>query len=357
MDFWRLDLNLLLVFDAVMRERSVLRAGRQLHLTQSAVSHALNRLRHSLGDELFVRDTGGVRPTPRALEVAGPVAEALDTIRRSLSPPAFDPARVRCALTVVASDYVAVVVLPLFIATLRQEAPGIDVQIFPIGRTDLAAQLDSWRLDLAVSWFDHVPSRLFRTQILEEDEVLVVAKGHRLATGELTMQRLLQVPHLVVEFTGLGEGGDTGVVDERGLKRRTRIERGLTVHALRDGAAERTRTARRPDGAELLDGAGAGGQLRHGCDLAAAVRTTGGAALRPRPARTALRLPAGRGGSSLARTQPRQRNPSLDARAAAQSVERCSHVACDTKPDTCARHAMTSCGHGSERMPVTPSET
>jgi len=239
-DFWRLDLNLLLVFDAVMRERSVLRAGRQLHLTQSAVSHALNRLRHSLGDELFVRDTGGVRPTPRALEVAGPVAEALDTIRRSLSPPAFDPARVRCALTVVASDYVAVVVLPLFIATLRQEAPGIDVQIFPIGRTDLAAQLDSGRLDLAVSWFDHVPSRLFRTPILEEDEVLVVAKGHQLATGELTMQRLLQVPHLVVEFTGLGEGGDTGVVDERGLKRRTRIERGLTEHALRDGAAERS---------------------------------------------------------------------------------------------------------------------
>ncbi|HKM61934.1 MAG TPA: LysR family transcriptional regulator, partial [Acidisphaera sp.] len=230
MDFWRLDLNLLLVFDAVMRERSVLRASRQLHLTQSAVSHALNRLRHSLGDELFVRDTGGVRPTPRALEIAGPIADALDTIRRSLSPPAFDPARARCALTIAASDYVAVVVLPTFIATLRQEAPGIDVQIFPIGRTDLAAQLDSGRLDLAVSWFDYVPARLFRTPIVEESEVLVVAKGHELATGEMTMQRLLQVPHLVVEFTGLGEGGDTGIIDERGLKRRTRIERGLTEH-------------------------------------------------------------------------------------------------------------------------------
>jgi len=238
-DFWRLDLNLLLVFDAVMRERSVLRASRQLHLTQSAVSHALNRLRHSLGDELFVRDAGGVRPTPRALEIAGPIAEALDTIRRSLSPPAFDPARARCALTIAASDYVAVVVLPTFIATLRREAPGIDVQIFPIGRIDLAAQLDSGRLDLAVSWFDHVPARLFRTPIVEEDEVLVVAKGHELATGEMTMQRLLQVPHLVVEFTGLGEGGDTGVLDERGLKRRTRIERGLTEHTLRAGAAER----------------------------------------------------------------------------------------------------------------------
>lgn len=239
MDFWRLDLNLLLVFDAVMRERSVLRASRSLHLTQSAVSHALNRLRHSLGDELFVRDTAGVRPTPRALEIAGPIAEALMIIQRGLSPTAFNPLSARCVLTVAASDYAAVVVLPPFIAALREEAPGVDLQIFPVGRIDLVTQLDSGRIDFVVGWFDQVPQRLFRTTLCEEDEVLVVPKGHPLADGELTMERLLEVPHLVVEFTGLDEAGDTGFLDERGLKRRTRIERGLTEHVMTDRVAER----------------------------------------------------------------------------------------------------------------------
>lgn len=239
MDLWRFDLNLLLVFDAVMRERSVMRASRHLHLTQSAVSHALNRLRHALGDELFVRDVGGVRPTPRALEIAGPISEALKTIRRSLSPPIFDPACARHTLAIAASDYVTVALLPSFVAAMQQEAPGVDLQIFPIGRTDLAAQLDSGRLDLAVSWFDHVPSRYIRTPLFEEKEVLVVAKGHELTRGEVTIERLLQVPHLVVHFTGLGEGGENGFIDERGLKRRARIERGLTERALMDAAAER----------------------------------------------------------------------------------------------------------------------
>jgi len=84
------DLNLLVVFDAVMRERSVTRAGADIGLSQPAVSHALGRLRHLLGDELFVRSPTGMTPTPRAEMLAGPLRDALSDLRIALDPAAFD---------------------------------------------------------------------------------------------------------------------------------------------------------------------------------------------------------------------------------------------------------------------------
>src|ERR1700760_3968315 len=96
-----LDLNLLLVFDAVMEERSVTRAGHRLGLTQSAVSPAMNRLRHLLKDELMVRGPQGMRPTPRALELAGPLRLGLAQIRGALAPRSFDPASAEMSFTIV----------------------------------------------------------------------------------------------------------------------------------------------------------------------------------------------------------------------------------------------------------------
>jgi DNA-binding transcriptional LysR family regulator len=178
------------------------------------------------------------RSPPDPQSCGSPIAEALATIRRSLSQPTFDPAETRRTFTIAASDYAAVVVLPPFIAALRAEAPGVDLQLFPVGRVDLTAQLDGGNIDLAVGWFDHVPARLFRAPLCEEDEVLVVAAGSPLTVGKLTMQRLLEVPHIIVDYTGLGEAGETGFLDERGLKRRTRIERGLTERTFVDRAAQ-----------------------------------------------------------------------------------------------------------------------
>jgi DNA-binding transcriptional LysR family regulator len=228
----RFDLNLLVAFDAVMRERSVLRASRQLNLTQSAVSHALGRLRHLLGDDLFLRDPAGMRPTPRALELAGPVADALALLRRGLAPEQFDPAGAAGTVTIAATDYVAVALLPRFLSALRQSAPGMTLQIFPLGRLDLVAQMDSGRVDLAVSWFEQVPARFRRMQLAADREALVVRRGHPLAEGVLTLDRLLTTPHVAVDLTGLGEAGDSGFIDDRGLRRRTRIERLPGEHAV-----------------------------------------------------------------------------------------------------------------------------
>src|ERR1700761_4362520 len=104
-----LDLNLLLVFDAVLRERSVGRAADALAISQPAVSHALNRLRHALKDKLFVRTPSGMLPTPRAAQLAVPVRKALDELQLAVEGNRFDPSSTERRFTLAVNNYAAVV--------------------------------------------------------------------------------------------------------------------------------------------------------------------------------------------------------------------------------------------------------
>src|SRR5258708_20335439 len=109
MNWGAFDLNLLIVFDAVMQERSVTRAGSRIGLSQPAMSHALNRLRYMLKDELFVRTPDGMVPTPRAETLAGPLRSALSEMQLALEPVAFDPAAPDPRFTLVLNNNAAVV--------------------------------------------------------------------------------------------------------------------------------------------------------------------------------------------------------------------------------------------------------
>ena len=91
MNFNKLDLNLLVVFDAIFNEGSTTKAAERINLSQSAVSNALNRLRYSLKDDLFFRSEDKMKPTPKALELVGPIKKALDLIESSISSETFDP--------------------------------------------------------------------------------------------------------------------------------------------------------------------------------------------------------------------------------------------------------------------------
>ena len=111
--FPALDLNLLRVFDALAEERSVTRAGVRLGLTQSAVSHALNRLRHMPDDELFVRGPDGMRPTARAVEIAPRLRQGLDQLQHALGArPRSSPAETQRRFTIAASAYVTTTLMP-----------------------------------------------------------------------------------------------------------------------------------------------------------------------------------------------------------------------------------------------------
>ena len=124
-----LDLNLLRVFDVLLEERSVTRAGARLGLTQSAVSHALNRLRYHLGDELFQRDAQGMQPTRRALEIGPSLHTALTQLQSALTPADFDPVVSDHRFNIITGSYACAVLMPALVAELQAKAPRIVLQI------------------------------------------------------------------------------------------------------------------------------------------------------------------------------------------------------------------------------------
>ena len=221
----RIDLNLFRVFDAVMQHRSVSGASRELGVTASAVSHALSRLRHAIGDELFVLGEAGMEPTTRALELAPAVREGLGHIETAVNRKPFVPSEAQRSFRIAASDGSAVVAIPSLIERVVRLAPQIDFRIFPLNRVDLVRQLDDGRVDLVIGWFQDLPDRMQRTTVYTDSEAIVVRAGHPLTQGPITKSRLFDFPHVVVELTGTeGEPVD-GFMTDRGVSRRVWIER------------------------------------------------------------------------------------------------------------------------------------
>lgn len=221
----RIDLNLFRVFEAIMRHGSVTGASRELGVTASAVSHALSRLRQALGDELFVAGDSGMEATARAREMAPGISDGLGRLDSAATAKPFEPSEALRTFRVAATDYVAVTILPPFVGRLAAVAPQIDLRVFPFGRMDAVRQLDDGRLDFVLGWFGELPDRMRRATVLVETEAMVVRTGHPLTQGAITKERLFAFPHIVVELTGTEEEGIGGFVDDRGVWRRTWIER------------------------------------------------------------------------------------------------------------------------------------
>jgi DNA-binding transcriptional LysR family regulator len=218
------DLNLLVVFDAIFRERTIAAASARLNLSQSAISHALGRLRRSLGDELFVRDADGMRPTPKAMELARPVQKALGGIQTALLGGEFEPQRSTRNFVIAASDYSCSILIPRLVERLASVAPAVDLTVLPVNRDDVIEQLDAGLVDLAIGWLAAVPERFGRCRVLTEELVLVVRKDHPLTGTDLTPEHVLRYGHVVVNYLGSDEGLVDGFRSERGVLRRIHME-------------------------------------------------------------------------------------------------------------------------------------
>jgi DNA-binding transcriptional LysR family regulator len=219
MNLRRIDLNLLVVFDAVMLDKSVTRAAERVFLTQSAVSSALGRLREQLGDELFIRGPGKLRPTPRALELEEPVRALLAELQQVLAPARFDPAHEQRSFTIATNDYFTAVVAPPLAGRLAQAAPGIDLRIVPTGGRPLE-MLDAREADLVCTSWSRPPERFAIETLLEDDYVCVVRKDHPFAKKPPTLAQFARAKHVLVSPRGDVRGFVDEKLAEKGLTRR-----------------------------------------------------------------------------------------------------------------------------------------
>lgn len=213
------DLNLLLVFDAIMRERSVTRAGSQIGLSQPAVSHALGRLRYMLKDELFIRTPQGMVPTPRAEELAQPLRDALNEIQLALEPRAFDPPASNRRFTLTVNNYAAVVITPPLVAAVTAAAPAICLDLHPSGTLDIVERLDCGDLDLALAATEN-PGERFAASVLFEDRfVMVMRRGHPAFSGKLSASDFATLHHFEISSSGEDTGFIDRWLDDSGLAR------------------------------------------------------------------------------------------------------------------------------------------
>lgn len=202
------DLNLLRVFDVMLEERNVTRAGARLGLTQSAVSHALNRLRYVLNDELFLRGPSGMLPTPRALEMGPQVHAALNQLQAAMAFPDFDPATSERRFAITAGAYACGVLVPPVVERMARDAPLSELAIVE-QTADVLERLDARRVDFLVGGVVAAPERFARETILTETLAWVVRTGHPLAgAAEVDLEALASVPHAVISRAAPGFGDD-----------------------------------------------------------------------------------------------------------------------------------------------------
>jgi DNA-binding transcriptional LysR family regulator len=232
MNLRRVDLNLLTVFDAVVTEGNITRAAEKIGMSQPAVSLALSRFRHVARDELFERTGRGLRPTPRARELAAPVRRALDIVTDALEHGSdFDMSRSDRAFNVVLSGIGEIVMLPTLMHSLEKAGSGISINTRHIAHSDVQKEMHYGNVDLYMWIVPIESSDTTCTQIGNTSEVCLVRNDHPTVGDSLTVEQFAAMRHIAFHFPG---AYGPSIIDRElwrlGLKR----EQGMSIHSYFD---------------------------------------------------------------------------------------------------------------------------
>lgn len=215
-----LDVQLLQVFEALMAERHVTKAARRIGLSQSALSHALQRLRERLDDPLLIRTSKGMEPTARALELVGPIREAIRQVEAVFrSEPHFVPLESDESFVIRIGDANEFLLLPAILKDLEAMAPRVSVVVRHLSPADTLQGLENGTIDFAVSAFLQHPKSIRSAALMNDRMICAMSREHPSAHQTLTLERFLALRHIRV----VQDAGDLRFVDE-GLRAR-RVDR------------------------------------------------------------------------------------------------------------------------------------
>ncbi|MVW61745.1 LysR family transcriptional regulator [Massilia sp. NEAU-DD11] len=219
-DFRGVDLNLMVTFLVLMRERSVSAAAHKLFLGQPAVSGALARLRQLFGDELLVRGTRGMEPTPRALDLAAAIEPAVALLQKAIAvPPAFDPASSERLFVVGMPDWVEHWLMPGLLTRVRRLAPRVRIVLKESNPFAVGDMLDKDEIELGVAALRTGPRWQHQRPLREMGFRCVYDPRQLPFAGAVTLAQYVAVPHLLVSYRGAVEGTADAVLAGLGLRR------------------------------------------------------------------------------------------------------------------------------------------
>jgi DNA-binding transcriptional LysR family regulator len=219
MDIKGLNLNLLVVLDALLAERHVSRAARRLGLSQPAVSNALAQLRSFFGDPLFVRARGGVVPTVRALALAEPVRAGLAQLETALGAPGFDPGKSDRTFVIAATDFVEFVLMPRLLARIGREAPHVRLRIAGWPYHRVPSTLESGEVDVMLGFYRDVPPGHRQESLFPDEFVCIVRRDHPRVGRRLTLKTYVALSHVLVTPEAAGPGAVDEALAKIGLSR------------------------------------------------------------------------------------------------------------------------------------------
>lgn len=220
----RVDLNLFTVFDAIYREGGITPASKKLHLSQSAVSHALARLREVLNDPLFERRGNEMYPTPRARTLATTIGSSLGSLEQMLQKAGrFDPQTSERTFVIAVREAQESSFLPGLILRATREAPQVNIAAVRIERRDLEEDLQSGELDAALDVMVPLSAEVRRERLGADAMVVLARAGHPVVQGSLSLETYLAMEHVLVTGRRHGGGYEDLELGRHGWTRRIRV--------------------------------------------------------------------------------------------------------------------------------------
>lgn len=237
-DIRGVNLNHLLLLDALLATSSVTEAARRVGLTQSGASNALAQLRLVFDDPLFERSGRGVRPTARALEIAPDVHAGIDALTRALADRHFEPGALDRTFSLAMPDLVQAVVLPGLLAILAEEAPGVRLRVLAWTEQTVPEGLVRGELDAFAGYVDRVGNGLDAVPLYDDTYAVLCRSEHPALTAKgISIEGWLAHGHVIVSSEASGPTGVDRVLADRGLRRRVvaRVENALLIpHLVRN---------------------------------------------------------------------------------------------------------------------------